>query len=225
MRHITSSAFALSCLLAVTSRVSAIELDTPDKRFSYTLGVQVGQQLKSQGVTVDTESFAAAVNDVIWGKELQLTTEQMIQAMQENKAARDREKQERGEAALEAGRKFLAENKGKPGVAELPSGLQYIELQAGEGESPKADSEVTVHYRGTLISGEEFDSSYGRGKPTSFKLDGVIAGFRESLTRMKPGAKWKVFMPSELAYGPSGAGSSIGPNETLIFEIELISVN
>lgn len=104
----------------------------------------------------------------------------------------------------------------------LPSGLQYIVLKAGKGESPKASDKVTIHYRGTLINGKEFDSSYGRGEPSSFALGGVIPGFREAITHMKPGAKWKVFIPSGLGYGSSGAGSTIGPNETLIFEIELL---
>ena len=106
----------------------------------------------------------------------------------------------------------------------LPSGLQYLELNAGEGESPGAEAEVTVHYRGTLIDGREFDSSYKRGEPASFGLGGVIPGFRESLMLMKPGAKWQVFVPSELGYGAKGAGTNIGPNQALIFEIELISI-
>ena len=224
MSSIIRSILMPSLLLCFSALVQAIELDSLEKRFSYTLGVSVGQQLKEQGVTVDSAAFSAAVQDVISGRDLQLTADQMIQAMQESKAARDMETQKQGQAALEAGKNFLAENKGKPGVVELPSGVQYIELQAGDGESPTADSEVTVHYRGSFLNGEEFDSSYSRGKPTSFKLNGVIAGFRESITHMKPGAKWKVFIPSELAYGTAGAGGTIGPNETLVFDIELISV-
>ncbi len=216
-----TSAFAL--FLGFSAVAQAVELDSLEQRFSYTLGVQVGQQLKAQGVAVDSAAFAAAIEDVTGGRDLQLDATQMIQAMQESKASRDKEKQEKGQLALTAGKEFLAQNKTKEGVVELPSGLQYIELQAGQGESPKVDSEVTVNYRGSFINGEEFDSSYSRGEPTSFKLDGVIAGFRESITLMKPGAKWKVFMPSELAYGVNGAGSAIGPNETLIFDIELIS--
>ncbi|MET0025568.1 MAG: FKBP-type peptidyl-prolyl cis-trans isomerase [Sedimenticola sp.] len=206
----------------------AAELTTDEQRFSYTLGYQFAQQLKAQNVQVQGEAFGAALDDVLQGRELQLSIEQMNAAMAKGRqaalAAARQAKQEQGRKAAEAGRKFLAENKTKEGVVELPNGLQYTVLRKGSGESPKASDTVTIHYRGTLISGKEFDSSYNRGEPSSFSLDGVIPGFREAITHMKPGAKWKVFIPSELGYGAGGAGASIGPNETLIFEIELLSV-
>jgi FKBP-type peptidyl-prolyl cis-trans isomerase FklB len=122
------------------------------------------------------------------------------------------------------GEKFLAENAKKEGVKSLPSGLQYKEITPGKGKSPKATDTVTTHYKGTLIDGTEFDSSYKRGEPVSFPVSGVIAGWTEALQLMKEGAKWELFIPSNLAYGERGAGRDIGPNATLIFEVELISV-
>jgi len=214
-----------AALLAGTSLiVQAADLDTAEQKFSYVLGFQFGQQMKTEGIEIDVAAFAAAIDDVFKEQPLQMGMDEMRTALQSGQQALLQKKQAEAQAALEAGKAFLEQNKTKEGVVVLPSGLQYIELKAGEGESPGADAEVTVHYRGTLIDGQEFDSSYKRGQPTSFGLDGVIPGFRESLTLMKPGAKWQVFVPSEMGYGVKGAGSSIGPNQTLIFEIELISV-
>ena len=216
----TFAAFAVSGIVAV----QAAQLETPEQRFSYTLGYQFAQQLKSQDVFVDGASFGAALDDMMQGREPQLTLEQMREAMQAGREATAKAKQVKAEQALATGKKFLEENAKKEGVVTLPSGLQYKVLASGEGENPKADSKVTVHYRGTLINGKEFDSSYGRGEPTTFSLGGVIPGFREAISLMKPGAKWQVFIPSELGYGANGAGAVIGANETLIFEIELISI-
>jgi len=218
--------FSLAFLLfaAATGAVRALELDTDQKRFSYVLGFQFGQQMKAEGIKVDGSAFAAAIDDVLQGRSLQMSMDEMRTALQAGREALAREKQTRADAALKAGKDFRAKNKSQKGVVVLPSGLQYIEQRAGEGASPGPDSTVTVHYRGTLIDGKVFDSSYSRGKPASFKLNGVIPGFRESITLMQPGAKWMVFIPSELGYGEKGTGGSIGPNETLIFDIELISV-
>ena len=207
------------------STVLAAQLETQEQRFSYAVGVQLGKNLKSQNISVDGAAFTAAIIDVMLGNPLQLTPQEMAQAMQEAQQAAIKAREERGQAALAAGTKFLEENKKKEGVVVLPSGLQYIELEAGEGETPKANAKVTVHYKGTTINGTEFDSSYKRGSPSSFRLNGVVKGFREALSRMKTGAHWQVFMPPELAYGPRGAGNKIGPNETLIFDIKLISFN
>ena len=217
--------FASTLILAglATSALSA-ELDTQDKKFSYVLGIQFGQQLKNEGIMVDAQAFADGVGDVLQGNPPKLSLQEMQAALQAGRNQLIMKKQAEAQAALEAGKAFLEENKKMEGVVVLPSGLQYIELEAGEGASPMPESKVTVNYRGTLIDGTEFDSSYQRGEPTSFTLDGVIPGFREALSMMKPGAKWKVFIPSDLGYGPNGAGGAIGPNETLIFEIELLSV-
>jgi FKBP-type peptidyl-prolyl cis-trans isomerase FklB len=122
------------------------------------------------------------------------------------------------------GEKFLAENAKKEGVKTLPSGLQYKEIAPGTGKSPKATDTVTTHYKGTLIDGTEFDSSHKRGQPATFQVSGVIPGWTEALQSMKEGAKWQLFVPSNLAYGERGAGREIGPNAALIFEVELISV-
>ena len=212
-------------LAGAFSSVQAADLTTNEQKFSYVLGFQFGQQMKSEGIEIDVAAFAAAIDDVFKGQPLQLSIEEMRTALQAGQQMLLEKKQAEAQAAQAAGIAFMEQNKTKNGVVVLPSGLQYIELKAGEGEAPTADAEVTVHYRGTLINGEEFDSSYKRGEPTSFSLSGVIPGFRESLLLMKPGAKWQVFVPSELGYGAQGAGSSIGPHQTLIFEIELLSVN
>ena len=209
-------------LLGATAWGHAAELESLEQRFGYVLGYQFGQQLKAEGVQLDAQSLAAAVQDVMDGKPMQMSREQMQAALDEAREALLARKQAKAEAALTAGREFLQRNRDNEGVKVLESGLQYKVLQAGTGETPTAESTVKVHYRGKLIDGTEFDSSYGRGEPTSFSLNGVIPGFRESLMRMNKGAKWQVFIPSELGYGAKGAGASIGPNETLIFEIELI---
>ena len=212
-------------LLAGASTIAhAADLTTDEQKFSYVLGFQFAQQMKSEGIGVDMTAFAAAAENVFNDQPLQMSMDEMRAALQVKQQELLKKKQAEAQATLDAGNAFLEQNKSKEGVVVLPSGLQYIELKAGEGAHPGEEAEVTVHYRGTLINGEEFDSSYKRGEPTTFGLNGVIPGFRESLMLMKPGAKWQVFIPAELGYGAKGAGSSIGPNEMLIFEIELISV-
>jgi len=211
-------------LAGLASSALSAEIDTPEKKFSYVLGIQFGQQLKNEGIMVDAAAFAAGIDDVLRGNAPKMSMQEMQAALQAGKNKLIMEKQAEAQAAMEAGKAFLEKNKKQKGVVVLPSGLQYIELKAGKGNSPGAESKVTVHYRGALIDGTVFDSSYKRGEPTSFSLDGVIPGFREAISMMKPGAKWKVFIPSDLGYGPNGAGGAIGPNETLIFEIELLSV-
>ena len=139
-------------------------------------------------------------------------------------AAREKEMKEMAAKNLDEGKKFLVENQKKGGIKTLPSGLQYKVLTEGSGKMPKAEDTVTVNYKGTLIDGTEFDSSYKRGQPATFQVKGVIKGWTEALQLMKQGAKWQLFIPPELAYGERGAGRDIGPNATLIFEVELISV-
>ncbi|AKH22303.1 hypothetical protein AAY24_14905 [Sedimenticola thiotaurini] len=208
---------------AAAFSVQAAELTSLEQKFSYALGFQFAQQLKQQGVTVDGSAFGAALDDVLEGRTPKLSSKEMSEAFSQTKEEMAKAKAQEAIAAKDAGEKFLAENSKQDGVVVLPSGLQYQILKAGEGEKPMAGATVTVHYRGTLISGKQFDSSYDRGEPTSFSLDGVIPGFREGISQMKPGAKWKLFIPSNLGYGEVGAPGAIGPNETLIFEVELLS--
>lgn len=215
-------AVSIVAIAVLPFSLQAASLDSQEKKFSYTLGYQFGQQMKKDGIKVDAGAFAAGVDDVLQDNDLQLSLEEMKAALQAGREALQKEKQAKLQAATEAGKAFMEQNAKQEGVVVLPSGIQYKVLKGGEGTPPARDAEVTVNYRGTLVDGKEFDSSYQRGKPTTFKLDGVIPGFREAISLMKPGAKWQVVMPPSMAYGERGAGASIGPNETLVFEIELL---
>ena len=220
-----ATALCAGIFLTATPAFSADDLKTDDQKFSYAIGFQIGQNLKSQGLSdVDVKALSQAVSDVLQGKDLKLTMEQMQEAVKAKQdkmmAARDA----KGEQAKVAGEKFLAENKSKPGIKTLDNGIQYKVVTEGKGDKPTADSSVVAHYRGTLIDGTEFDSSYKRGEPATFPLNGVIKGWQEVLPLMPTGSKWQVFIPSELAYGTRGAGANIGPNETLIFDIELLEI-
>ena len=189
---------------------------------SYSLGVLVAQNLKSQGLDkVKPEDVARGISDVITGKETQISVSEANQMLQAYMMQR---KEQAGQAAVQRGKDFLEKNKQRPEVKTTDSGLQYEVLQEGTGASPKASDNVTVHYRGTLLDGKEFDSSYARNSPASFPLNGVIRGWTEGLQLMKTGAKYRFYIPSELAYGSQGAGADIGPNETLIFDVELLSI-
>ena len=193
---------------------------------SYAIGANVGASLKRQGVDVEPASLAEGVKDALAGTQSRLSQEEVHAVMtrlQQNmqskhdalqKAAADKNKRE-GEA-------FLAKNKKEPGVTTTASGLQYMIVKEGTGRTATLADTVTANYRGTLIDGTEFDSSYKRGEPAKFPVSGVIPGWTEILQRMKVGSKYKVFIPSNLAYGEKGAGQQIGPNATLIFEIELL---
>jgi len=205
-----------------------VTLDTPMSRISYTIGVNIGQDFKTQKMEVDADILLMGMKDSLAGKELRLTDEEMvseIQTFQQEMQAKMAAEME-GVAAknLADGEAFLAENAKQEGVEVTESGLQYKVLEPGEGDSPEAADVATVHYRGTLIDGTQFDSSYDRGQPATFPVGGVIAGWTEALQLMKPGAKWQLTIPAELAYGERGAGQDIGPNATLLFDVELISV-
>ncbi len=189
---------------------------------SYALGINIGSSLKQQGLEkVNAEIFAKAINDVYKGENAKMTFEQSNAFLQEYFQGLASKKLN---ANAEAGKKFLAENAKKEGVVTLPSGLQYIVLKEGKGIKPTANDEVTTHYHGTLIDGTVFDSSVERGEPATFGVSQVIKGWTEALQLMNEGSKWRLFIPSNLAYGERGAGGSIGPNTTLIFEVELIKV-
>ncbi len=208
-------------LAAITAH--GVELKTAEQRFSYATGYIFAKQMEAQPIKIDTAALLAAIDDMAKKKQPQLSMDEMSKAIDEGKTLIATAHAKQAQSALEQEQKFLVENKGKPGVVELESGLQYIEMQAGKGDLPKAGADVTVHYRGTLLDGTEFDSSYSRGQPATFNLEGVIPGFSEALSKMRPGAKWKLFIPSAMAYGARGAPPAIAPNQTLVFEVELIS--
>ncbi len=214
-------------ILFLASQVNAqgnqVLKDQKDK-ISYIIGMDIGNNLKKQSMSVNPKILAKGIEDALAGAK-PLLTEQEIQetmmAFQKEMMAKQAEVAKKNKTEGEA---FLAENKKKEGVKTLPSGLQYKVIKAGTGKKPKANDTVTVNYRGTLINGTEFDSSYKRGQPATFQVSGVIPGWTEALQLMEQGAKWQLFVPSNLAYGERGAGAQIGPNATLIFEVELISI-
>ncbi len=198
---------------------------TLSERFSYAMGVRLGQLLKVQGIhQLDSRAFAAAIDDVLLDRPLRLNEQEMLAAIQAQQGVFARQKQQRAQANLEAGQVFLAENAGRPGVAVLPSGVQYRVLEEGKGDQAAAGSSVRVHYHGTLLDGRVFDSSVERQQPAEFSLAAVIPGFRDAISRMRVGDRWQVFIPSDQAYGEDGAGTKIGPNETLVFEIRLLDL-
>jgi len=204
------------------------ELTTEEQKFGYAIGVNLGNSLQPVSKHVDYAALKQGLDDVASGATLKLNDEER-EAIHNTMAQKiqDEQKQEReaqAGKAKEDGEKFLAENGKRPEVKTTASGLQYEVITEGEGTAPKASDTVTVNYRGTLINGEEFDSSYERGQPATFPLANVIPGWTEGLQLMKPGAKYKLYLPPSLAYGERGAGVKIGPNSTLVFEVELISV-
>ena len=207
-------------ILFLVSQVNAQEklvLKNQKEKVSYIIGMDIGGNLKRQSVDVDPNILAKGIQDALAGTKPVLSQEEIQETMMAfDKEMKEKQKQ-RGEA-------FLSENKKKEGVKTLPSGLQYKVIKTGTGKKPKSTDTVTVQYRGTLIDGTEFDSSYRRGQPATFQVTGVIPGWTEALQLMGEGAKWQLFIPSNLAYGERGMGGLIGPNATLIFEVELVSV-
>ncbi len=222
----TSAATILASSLFMTSTATAADtkVETDLQKFSYAIGLQIGNSLAQQDFEVDQAALSLAIKDAIEGKEPRVPTAELQRVM----AAEQQKAEQKGsldaEKNLKIGQEFLAENKKKSGIESTESGLQYRIITEGKGPKPTAADTVTVHYRGTLIDGEEFDSSYKREQPATFPLNGVIKGWQEALPMMKEGGKWEIFVPSDLAYGPKSAGEKIGKNETLIFEIELLSI-
>jgi len=198
-------------------------------RLSYAIGMDIGNGLQRQNIDLNPEIVAQGIWDSLSGGKTLMTEQEYRDTMtafkQELSKKQMEQMQELSEKNKKDGENFLAENKTREGIITLPSGLQYKIIQTGTGKTPMSSDTVTVNYRGTLIDGTEFDSSYRRGQPASFPVKGVIPGWTEALQLMKEGAKWELYIPSNLAYGERGAGRNIGPNSTLIFEVELISVN
>ena len=210
--------------LSLTANADAA-LNTEKQKLSYTMGIFFSQNVTQQNIDLDAPAFLQAIDDMLNGSEPKLTKEEMNEVLTRYQ---EKETKERLAGAVKNkadGEKYLAENKDKNGVVELANGLQYKVIKEGSGPKPTKDNTVTVHYRGTLIDGTEFDSSYERGEPVSFPVQRVIKGWQEALPLMKVGSTWQIFVPSELAYGENGSGSAIGPNSTLIFDIELIKIN
>ncbi len=198
-------------------------------KVSYALGIGIGHQLANMGGSeLNIDDFAQAVKDVLQGNDLKVKSSEAQQIVQEFFAAQEqkinKQRQEAGKMAKEAGEKYLAENAKKEGVITLPSGLQYQVLKEGNGKKPSAKDSVRCHYEGFLIDGTVFDSSVQRGEPAVFGLQQVIAGWTEGLQLMQEGAKYRFFIPYRLAYGEGGAGGSIPPYAALIFDVELIEV-
>jgi len=197
------------------------------QKLSYALGMDIASQLKPS-VQLDPEAFARGMKDVLAGGHTLLTETEVRALIEGMKAEMGKKFQaERQAAATKAktdGEAFLAANKAKPGVVALESGLQYEVLKAGDGRKPTLEDTVLCQYRGTLVDGTEFDSSYGRSEPASFPVKGVIKGWTEALQLMPIGSKWRLVIPAQLAYGPRGAGPIIAPNSTLVFELELLGV-
>lgn len=191
-------------------------------KISYSLGLSIASNLISSGVkTINTEAFNDAMSTVFAGQMPEIMPDEANNILQDYF---EKLQKEQGSASKEAGEKYLAENKKREGVVALPSGLQYKILKEGNGPKPTADDTVKCHYEGRLINGQVFDSSIKRGEPAEFPVGGVIAGWVEALQLMPVGSKWQLYIPSELAYGSHGAGQAIGPNETLIFDVELLAI-
>jgi FKBP-type peptidyl-prolyl cis-trans isomerase FklB len=220
-------ALTLACGLCLADEPGGIT-DEEDK-INYTIGFRLGGDFKRQGVEIKSEMLIKGLEDAMSGTTPRMTEEEMrtaLTALQQRAAAvKQARVQQQLTENLKAAESFLAENASREGVETLASGLQYKVLVEGSGNSPQKTDKVTVHYRGTLIDGTEFDSSYSRNKPATFGVGGVIPGWTEALQLMQTGDKWQLFIPPELAYGERGAGNKIPPNSLLIFEVELISIN
>ncbi|TYO97113.1 FKBP-type peptidyl-prolyl cis-trans isomerase FklB [Geothermobacter ehrlichii] len=222
--RMTTLAASLLLALAMALPVAAADKKptTLEERVSYGIGMNIGRDFKGKGFEVNPDLLARGIKDVLAGGELLMTEDEvrqtimeLQQVLQEKAAAKNRAE---GEA-------FLAANRKKDGVKVTASGLQYRVIREGDGATPGPDSTVTVNYRGALVDGTEFDSSYKRGKPATFQLNRVIRGWTEGLQLMKAGGKYEFVLPADLAYGEQGAGQVIGPNSVLIFEVELLEVN
>jgi FKBP-type peptidyl-prolyl cis-trans isomerase len=217
---------------ATAKTATALTLNTDKDKQSYAIGINVGkglsQNLKQAGVEIDPAILTRAIKDVLSGGKQSMTdqeAQETLKALQTEMRAEQAEKTKQlAEANKKEGDEFLAANKAKEGVTTLPDGLQYKILQEGTGPKPSATDAVTVNYRGALVNGTEFDSSYKRGQPATFNVTGIIKGWTEALQLMPVGSKWQLVIPSDLAYGPSGRPPVIGPNSTLVFEVELVSI-
>jgi FKBP-type peptidyl-prolyl cis-trans isomerase len=211
-----------------TSAKTPLTLKTDKDKVSYAIGVNIGKSMRKDAVDIDPTIFSRGMKDALGGGKLLLTDDEMKIALTklqgELRAKQEEAMQKAGEINKKAGDDFLAQNKTKEGVVALPDGLQYKILKEGTGPKPAATDSVVCNYRGTLLDGTEFDSSYKRGQPATFPVNGVIKGWTEAVQLMPVGSKWQLFVPAELAYGNRAPSPEIGPNSTLIFEVELLSI-
>jgi len=199
-------------------------LETEKQKLSYTMGQQIGSGIQQDKLDVETESLVLGLTHSLNGDASLLSPAEMQAVIEAFQKEMQEKANEVKDGNADKGIQFLKDNLSTEGVQVLESGLQYIVINQGDGEKPKATDTVDVHYEGTLINGTVFDSSIKRGEPATFPVNGVIPGWQEALQQMEVGTKWKVFIPSTLAYGEQGAGGAIGPNETLIFEMELLAI-
>ncbi|SHJ49670.1 FKBP-type peptidyl-prolyl cis-trans isomerase FklB [Hymenobacter daecheongensis DSM 21074] len=210
-----------------------MNLSSLKEQISYIIGRDLARNFAQQGLDLDVDVLAASMKEGLSGQPSRLSQDQMREAMEQLQAQMGGPEEDDDDTPnsadmsnnKQAGEDFLAENKNKPGVHTLPSGLQYEVLTEGSGKKPGPTSNVTTHYHGTLLNGTVFDSSYQRGQPASFGVNQVIAGWTEALQLMPEGSKWRLYIPSEMAYGKRGAGRDIGPDSALIFDVELLKVN
>jgi len=227
MKYVIAAILSLGFLFNICFAGEKIELKDQKDKESYSLGYQFGQNLKAQAVDINLDIYVSGIRDALDSKDSAMSQEEIRSTISELQkrimAAAQKDLKEKAEKNLAESKAFLDENKKKDGVKTLPSGLEYKVITEGMGKMPKAADTVTVNYRGTFIDGSEFDSSYQRGHPATFRLKGVIPGWTEALQLMKEGAKWQLFIPPQLGYGEQGSGP-IPPNSTLIFEVELLAI-
>jgi len=223
MKKIIASLFLL-CLSIPVLAADEASLDSEKQKASYAVGLQIGQSLLRQGVDLDGDAFLQAIKDVYTQTPPRLSREELQAVLTRQSERIVSAQKEVAQKNLDAGTAFLTENRKQEGLIELKNGLQYIVVKEGNGDKPAPKDTVVVHYRGTHIDGTEFDSSYKRNEPATLPLNGVIPGWQEALTRMPVGSRWRIFVPANLAYGARGAGAAIGPNETLVFDVELLEI-
>ena len=223
-KHMKKSMKFMAAALTLTLFIGCKSDPKSDiQKVSYAIGQQIGSNIKMQGIDVDVKMIAQGIEEAIKGDKARMTPEEMQKAMMDMQKKRMEDRKKEGVANLETGKKFLEENKSKEGIKVTESGLQYRVMTEGKGKKTQKDSKVKVHYKGTLIDGTEFDSSYKRKEPAEFPINGVIKGWQEALSLMSEGDKWELFVPSELAYGEMGR-PNIPPNSVLVFEVELLEI-
>jgi FKBP-type peptidyl-prolyl cis-trans isomerase FklB len=223
MKKVNLLIVSIALILSSCNNASYKTPETEMEKVSYSLGVNVATGVKAQGIeSLDINAISKAINDVFEGNDLDISEEESMQVLQEYFRKIAKEKQEK---VTEVGASYLVENGAREGVITTESGLQYEVMKSGDGAKPSATDQVSVHYHGMLTDGTVFDSSVDRGEPATFAVNGVIPGWVEALQLMSVGDKWKLTIPSELAYGDRGARGLIGPGATLVFEVELLGIN